>query len=296
MTGIKEKNENSWPLVRLITFGSGIIGIDKALRRLEAQAQRLGLIDEIRALNETDLDQGYRDLFGNMPKQHPQGFGLWSWKPYLVFREAQSMKEGDILIYLDAGFEINELGLKRFTEYLDHIANHGFLFFSIAHQHRLWSKPDQELVKKGNFFRNQVAAGAFGLQISADSLSLLRDWLALSSKEEGRLLIGDYEGERLPKGFMGHRHDQSTLSTVVFQHKPKGIIPSEIYFQPWREGKRMPFLAMHNFSGQSHLPIELAKPTIRALRRAARLLRDYRHLNLVMTSFAKSFRIKKSGY
>jgi hypothetical protein len=279
---------SSWPEVRLLSFAGGSPELASALNRLNNQAKTFGLIDKAVTYDERALDKEYWSLFGDLPSKQPKGFGLWSWKPYIVLREARAMREGDILFYADAGTEINSRGVIRFSQYLEHISTHGFLFFSLSQQNRFWSKADPELVNLDNFFRNQVSATVFGFRISPISVALLEDWLELSSRDYGRLLMHDPSEHLEAPGFLEHRHDQSTLSAVVYRHGPAGVIPDETWFRPWSAGRLMPFLAMRNKSGRSYMPIELAPPVIRNLKRAVRMLFDPSHRRLVISTWGRN--------
>lgn len=280
--------DSSLPVVRLISFGAGSAGLEQALIRLRAQAEEIGLIDEVKTYSEKDLDVGYKNLFGDLPETNTKGFGLWSWKPYLVLREAKTMKEGDILFYLDAGVEINVKGKARFCDYLDHIAREEFLFFSNGNQQRFWSRNTPELLTSRNFFRNQLVAGIFGIRISKASLLFLEDWLALSAENSGELLKDAAAGEVPIPGFVEHRHDQSTFTAVAFSHNVQGIIPDETWFQPWRRGHLMPLLALRNKTGKSYLSVEMARPGISLLLRIIRVILDSAHRGLVIETLSQT--------
>ena len=38
--------------------------------------------------------------------EYERGFGYWIWKPYIILNRLKKMKDGDILVYLDAGSSI----------------------------------------------------------------------------------------------------------------------------------------------------------------------------------------------
>ena len=48
-------------------------------------------------------------------------FIIWKWKFYLIEQWMDALDEGDILVYLDAGSQINKGGEKRFFEYVNMI-------------------------------------------------------------------------------------------------------------------------------------------------------------------------------
>jgi hypothetical protein len=236
------------PIIRLVSFGAGLVGIDKALQRLQKQAIHFGEFDQIVVHNERSLDTGYFNVFGELIQDFPTGYGLWSWKPYLLEKELATLKEGDVLIYLDAGFEINKVGKNRFFDYLDFLAQEDVLLFSISNQQRYWTKKHEFLSKPDqHFFRNQIIGGVIMLRVSDKSRTLIKRWNELCQFEGGQLLIDQPETEPQIEKFASHRHDQSLLSRAAFEANVQ-TIPDETYFKPWASGKKYPFWALRNKS------------------------------------------------
>lgn len=56
-----------------------------------------------------DLDDEFKTRFKDILNL-PHGSGYWIWKVYIINRKLDEIKEGDILIYLDAGCTINKKG------------------------------------------------------------------------------------------------------------------------------------------------------------------------------------------
>lgn len=236
------------PIIRLVSFGAGLVGIEKALKRLEKQAKQFGAFDEIVIHSEQSLDSGYFNLFGGLIHDFATGYGFWSWKPYLLEKEFATLEEGDLLIYLDAGFEINASGKNRFFDYLDILARQDVLLFAISNQQRCWTKKNELLTKPDqHFFRNQVIGGLIMLRVSDKARNLVKRWNELCQFEGGQLLKDQTATESQIKGFVSHRHDQSLLSRAAFE---VGVhtIPDETYFNPWVSGKKYPFWALRNKS------------------------------------------------
>ncbi len=280
----KQVSQSSMPIVRLITFGDGAKDISRALGRLSNQAKKFPWIDEIRTYSGADLPEEYFSKMGDILARNSKGFGLWSWKPFLIQRELDSMNPGDILLYLDAGVEINKRGAARFTYYLDHLARKDLLFFQLDHQHRQWTKRRSEIFDLGdNFFRNQVVAGILMFRVSEESKSLVSRWKELCILENGALLedpspLSDENHQQL----IEHRHDQSLLSKVVFDAGLE-TWPDETIFKPWRKGRDYPFLALRNKSSrQSWLPWAFNTPFI-----AWRLIYVFTNPNLLKASLRR---------
>ena len=232
------------PSVTLLTFSSGA---PKSLERITRQARNFRWFDYVVKLSEKDLEDDFFEIFGNLVSSNTKGYGLWSWKPFIIEKQMNALNEGDILVYLDAGVEINERGSSRFTHYLDFLARNDILLFSLDHQHRQWTKKSPRLFSYDrNYFRNQVVAGIILLRVSTKSRALIRDWKELVSLDGGALLT-DPSPDSLENHveLIEHRHDQSLLSKVVFDHDIQ-TIPDESMFRPWRKGSGFPFLALRN--------------------------------------------------
>ncbi len=237
------------PRVRLVSFGAGPRSLEKPLRRLKRQADLFPWIDESYMRSSQDLPKEFFDLLGPLLEEEHKGFGLWSWKPFLIEQEFSQLREGDVLIYTDAGVEINRKGASRFTFYLDHLAQADVLVFSLDHQHRQWTKDSPKIFDLGeHYFRNQVVAGILLFRVSEKSKELISKWKKLCLEDGGALLRDPYKNSpEFHSELVEHRHDQSLLSRAVFDLKIQ-TIPDETFFRPWSKGYNYPFLALRNRS------------------------------------------------
>lgn len=102
-----------------------------SLNRLCRQAEALEFFDETTSFTEHDLLPEFTSRMGKYLTPSCKGFGYWSWKPWIISHALQKMKDGDRLLYLDAGCHINPAGMKRFREYVDILDrdNNGMLAF-----------------------------------------------------------------------------------------------------------------------------------------------------------------------
>lgn len=76
-----------------------------ALKRNQDQVKviqdKLGLFRQTFIATENDLDGEYWGLFRPFVKDH--GYAYWTWKPYMILKRLEQVKEGDFLLYLDGG-------------------------------------------------------------------------------------------------------------------------------------------------------------------------------------------------
>lgn len=71
-----------------------------------------------------------------------RGSGYWIWKPYLILKKLEEISDADIVIYVDAGCELNNKGLSRFDEYINMANKNGNLAFQLCHAEKTWTKFD----------------------------------------------------------------------------------------------------------------------------------------------------------
>jgi hypothetical protein len=92
-----------------ITFGCGSQNFIDAGNRLLEQAKALHLFDKTTFFTDEILKND--PIFWNQHKsfieKNNRGYGYWLWKPYLIKKTMDQMKDGDLLLYLDAGCEID---------------------------------------------------------------------------------------------------------------------------------------------------------------------------------------------
>jgi hypothetical protein len=237
-----------------------------AANRLGNQAMESGFFDQVEVLSYSDLPNNVTELFTPNRFQEIRGFGFWAWKPFLINEKFQTLMDGDILIYLDAGSEINKRGAARFTYYLDFVARNDVLVFPTFHQHRFWVKPHYALrIETRDFYRNQVWAGLIMLRVSEKSRRIVSRWYELAFQDSGSALTEEVDkGERYQQGFKEHRFDQSILSHVIFSENVPVLDRDETHHSPWEKGEEFPFLSLRNKTGVSKLDKIFRKSNRRA--------------------------------
>ena len=91
-----------------LTFGAGNSYID-AVQRLARQADEFKLFTEIFCMTESDLkeDLEFWGKHGEFMMNNRKGYGYYIWKPYIISKTLSKLEKDDILLYLDAGCELN---------------------------------------------------------------------------------------------------------------------------------------------------------------------------------------------
>lgn len=271
-------SDTTSPRVRLISFGAPRSFYKYALERLEQQATDFLMIDDFRMYDETALPPDYLGGFGNLSSASEKGFGFWSWKPWIIHRELTLMRKGDILVYLDAGCELNTRGLRKFSAYLDWTSQNDLCLFSTELPQRFWTKRDASLNQRDHFFRNQIVGNALLAKVGDRSLQFAQLWLDLASEDNHRLLrdpeINDLDQN---KYFIDHRHDQSVLSETAYRLNIPIFPTDETSPDSMKEKILYPILALRNKSGVSYLPIALSGPILGFIRKILLYILDPSH-------------------
>ena len=254
------------PKIFFITFGAGDKDMVAAANRVGDQALESHFFDQVDVLSHLDLPKNVTELFAPNRFDEIRGFGFLAWKPFLINEKMKTLVDGDVLIYLDAGSEINKRGAARFTYYLDFVARNDVLVFPTFHQHRFWVKPHNALrIETRSFFRNQVWAGLVMLRVGDLSRRIVSRWCDLAFQDSGSALNDEVEeGEFYEEGFREHRHDQSILSHIIFSENVPVPDRDETHHSPWEKGEEFPFLSLRNQTGVSKLEKIFRKSNQRA--------------------------------
>jgi hypothetical protein len=77
----------------------------------------MGAYDRIICATARDLDAGFRKRYGAVLRPEVRGFGYFCWKPQIIHQVFQSLDQGDVLHYCDAGCHFNPAGRSRLEEY-----------------------------------------------------------------------------------------------------------------------------------------------------------------------------------
>ena len=240
-------------MIHFITYGDS--GFEETKKRLCSQAKSLGWFDTITAYSPDDLDDDFKERFKNI-LELPRGGGYWIWKPYIIHKHLDKIKEGDILIYLDAGCYINPNGFKRFKEYIEMLNGDaegggeggdatGCISFQMSHhtEDKWTTKEIFEYLNIHESSRDIIESGQFIATVrmfkkNKNSMNIVSAWR--DALYQNPLLFTDYYNDvnttaaadtnKYNKGkFIENRHDQSVLSVICKLYKTT-VLEDETYF------------------------------------------------------------------
>ena len=222
-------------MIHLITYGDSIY--EETKQRLYNQASNLGWFDTITSYSPEDLDEDFKEKFKDI-LSHPRGGGYWIWKPYIINKHLEMIKDDDILIYLDAGCYINPKGFERFKEYIELLKNNEEACISFQMNHHIEKKwTTKEIFENFNINSDskdiiesgQIIATVKMFRKCANSINIVSAWL--NALHANPLLFTDhYNKNKQCEIFIDNRHDQSICSVLCKLYKTI-ILEDETYFE-----------------------------------------------------------------
>ena len=232
-----------------ITFGGPTSNYHNSVIRICEEAKDINVFDEITGFTEADLktDTCFWEKHCKFIESNGRGFGYWIWKPYLIQKELEKLNDNDILIYCDAGCQINKNGRERLLEYIDLLNtnkdDYGIISFQLEFKELLYTK--QKIFEHFNCDENsknklQCLGGIQIIRKNCHSISIINEWCNASCKYD---LINDKLTNE-HASFVENRHDQSILSLLTNKCGSIKLL-DETYFNPnWEvDGKAYPFWA-----------------------------------------------------
>lgn len=215
---------NTNPRKHFITFGAGDINFVEAAQRLEKQVRSLNLYDEITVftcensnnVNDLQNDPIFWNKHKDFIKKNKRGYGYWIWKSYIIKKTLEKIPEGDILLYLDAGCEVDIRKKHIMKQFFDYI-NDNLIITSPNWPEYMWNKMDLiehlQMNNKKHLDSWQHQGGVIMFLKCSKTMKLVNEWYNTACKYN---LLDDTPSKipNLP-GFVEHRHDQSIFSLLV---------------------------------------------------------------------------------
>lgn len=197
-------------MIKLVTFTDHNMTI--SANKCAESAMKFGA-DEYSIWTPNDLSSEFKETMADVLK-HAFGAGYYCWKPYIVHREICQLKDGDVLVYCDAGNEWIA-DMRQAIAAMDQ----DILFFSNGWRHEEWCKMDclATIAPPMKLDAQQVQASTFFIRVAPETRRFIREWYGWS------LIPGiiDNEHSRLPNipTFREHRWDQSILCCLQIKYE-----------------------------------------------------------------------------
>jgi len=202
-----------------ITFGGGAQNYYHAVNRLVKQVENLNLFDNINFFTDKDLknDIYFWKKHSSFIINNKRGYGYWLWKPYIIKKTMEKMTDGDVLLYLDCGCEIDIQKKQQLIDNIEIVKSDYIIGTNTDQPEGKWNKMD--LICKLNMLDDkylntlQRQAGALLFLTSDKTRELVNEWYKLASDYHN---IDDSPSIlKNPNYFKEHRHDQSIYSLLT---------------------------------------------------------------------------------
>lgn len=207
-----------------IQYGQ-LVNFREACTRLIRQAVGVGVFNRIIYFNDQHLqkDNLFWSQHAEFIRTHPKGYGYWLWKPYIIKEILSQLNEHEILLYCDAGCEIDIRDRGTIQRMLEQVKTDLIVASEVGAEwgyERMWCKKDlyhslgisddDPILKTP-----QRQATAICLIKCDQTVRLVDRWYQLACNYH---LLDDTPSliPNLPD-FREHRHDQAIFSLLIKQ-------------------------------------------------------------------------------
>ena len=208
--------------LHLVLFGDSNHSIGK--NRIRKQAKNFGIFKTIHEFSEDDLTGDFwenhvKNMMQPRVNQPDRFFGWYASKPYFVGKALREIPEGDVLLYVDSGCELNKNGLEKLKQYYSECLENNAVFFSLDYPEIQWTKMDtyRKIVgpDDSHMFTRQIIATTFFMKHNPLMIEIVDKWKNLFIEDGGRYLDDSPSELENHHIFNEHRHDQSILSLMM---------------------------------------------------------------------------------
>jgi len=196
--------------VHFVTFGCDN-WFRLSRQRLAKEAADSGWFDKIFVYEPKNLSDYNRSFPG-------RGAGHWWWKATVQSLALSQIDDGDLLLYMDAGFYINKYAKNAFDQYVDIVNNNaGLLTFSTPSIEKNWTKRDLFKLLDCDTIEytdsTQIGSGLVLYKKNDASIKFLQEYQAVSFINHAMDDHPSYNENY--SGFIEHRHDQSVFGLLL---------------------------------------------------------------------------------
>lgn len=252
--------------LHFVTFSDGSISFRAAGRRLCRQANESKLFSTpAKHWKKETLNEVIPQFFSThneFIKANPKGMGNYIWKPVVLLETLKSVEEGDVVLMLDSGCQLNlnQRSILRFFEYVELAKLHQALFMQIKDNsfeiddlsEQSWTKSFtlNALDPAGDFWSsNQIQSGIIFIVNNEVTRAFVQNWYLNCVRDDYALLKSPNSHEEEGAKFINHRWEQSILSLMVKKSGFKYIVDETYWYPNWNDGGNFPIWAMRNRTG-----------------------------------------------
>ena len=186
------------------------------------------LFDEIKLLNEYDLDEYISNIIKSLIEKHGnKGYGFWIWKSYILMNELNKLNENDILVHLDMHCIDNNLK-DKFDDIINILQNQSIIIGIAGFNDLIYTST--KLRKHIENYLNykfshkqlnsiQYEGGIIFIRNCQESRKFVKQWFDIMISNLD-CITDIYNNDKLNhKTFIENRHDQSVVSLLYKFYK-----------------------------------------------------------------------------
>ena len=201
-----------------ITFGAGGQNYIDAGKRLIKQAKSTGYFDKIILYTEKDLknDKCFWNQHSLFISKNKRGYGYWIWKSYIIKKTMETMKDGDILLYLDGGCEIGGSKQLLIPEFFNYVKKDKIIGTKTCIE-KEWCKMDLLVhldMQDSNLIHTPQHQGGVTMFYICEKTKFIVD-LWYNTACDYHMLDDSPSIKTNLDCFIEHRHDQSIWSLIT---------------------------------------------------------------------------------
>ena len=250
--------------INLCSFASP--DLKRSASRVIDQAKKINLYKKIKIYSKNDLSSKEKRLLEKLLKQgKTRGYGYWFWKPLIIKKFLLSLKDNEILNYIDVGSHINLNGYERLNYYIKLVKKSkkgvlAFQFYNLKKKKFIFPKRYEYMYTKSDLLdyfgvlnkkkvthSPQYESGCIFLKKNKFTLKLLDEWANVYRNDFS--LVDDSKSKlNNLRGFLENRHDQSIFSLICKKYSVKTLSAFEIDWaylgkkRTWEHNKNCPIL------------------------------------------------------
>jgi len=200
-------------------------------------AYKFGNADKVIEYSAKDIDNKYYSDNEEILGDKTRGDGFWLWKPYFIGKTLSEMKDGDYLMYVDAG--------AYFVDSIYHLIdcmvrdNTDVMCFELPLLQSEFTKMET-MVNMGHVsdrMEHQILGGYLLIKNTQFSRDVIMQW-RIACEDKINIKNKSFTDIKNPDYFISHREDQSVLSIIC---RKNGIEPyrdpSQFGDYPWMYAK-----------------------------------------------------------
>jgi hypothetical protein len=206
-----------------ITFGGGTQNYVDAGIRLSKQAYSTNIFTKILLYTHHYLhsDADFWNKHSQFILNNRRGYGYWLWKPYIIKKTMEQMKDGDIIFYSDGGCEISNNKKKQIQAMINNVGNDKLICSSTEQIEKKWCKMDLfvelNMNKDKYLDTEQYQASVIILQVCDKTRQFINEWYEFCSNyhfiDDSPSILSNNDD------FIENRHDQSIFSLLFKKYE-----------------------------------------------------------------------------